>query len=132
MPTMRLAALLLLALLCAACTKSRVVQLYNNTPVDLVIHLDGKVIDIAPGTSAEVTLRGTQWIDFGMIAHRYEFGLVNPGSPTYAPPEEQLLVQVENDGRLYIVPAGSAFPVTPLPEQPSGFPVSPAEKVDLT
>jgi len=108
------------------------VQLYNNTSVDIAVHLDGRVIDVAPATSAEVILRGTQWIDFGMIAHRYEFGPVNSGSPSYADPEEKLQVQVENDGQLYIVPAGSAFPVRPLPKQPSGFPVSPAEKVDLT
>lgn len=130
---MRLLTLLLAAALaCGACTKSRTVRLFNNTPVDLAVHLDDKVTNIAPGESAKVILRGTQWIDFGMIGHRYEFGAVNPGSPTYSPLNETLYIQAESNGQLYIVPADGGFPVMPLPQQQPGFPVAPAHRADLT
>ena len=133
MPRVRTALVVLVfAVLCASCQKSRTVLLFNNTPVDLRVHLDGKVMDIAPGQSAEALLRGARWIDFGIIAHRYDFGAVNLGSPSYGTPSEALRVQVERDGRLFIIPLESPFPASVLPAQPSGFPLKPAEKVDLT
>jgi hypothetical protein len=111
-----------------------VVLLYNNTRVDLVVwtELKKSSVAIAPGSAAEVTLHPEQWIDFGMIAHRYEVPSLRHQGFVYGPEMNRVKVQAENDGRLYVVQPDAALPMDPLPGQPSPFPLSPIEEVDLT
>lgn len=125
-----LTSLILSALLCS-CSKRLMVVLYNNSVVDLRVLDRGKgtLADIAPGKTAEFYFQADQWIDFGMIGHRYEnvgfngTGFIHEGT---------VKVQAEKDGRLWLVPFDATFPVTTFPEQPAGFPLAPAESVDLT
>jgi len=122
---------ILLAAASVSCSKGLRVVLYNNTPVDLVVHAEPDKIlaNIGPGESAEFYFQESQWIDFGMIAHRYE----NKGFRwTGFVHEDTVKVQAENDGRLYLVPFDASFPVKTFPEQPAGFPLVPVKKVDLT
>jgi hypothetical protein len=79
-----------------------------------------------------VTLHPEQWIDFGMIAHRYEVPSLRHQGFVYGPEMNRVKVQAENDGRLYVVQPDAALPMDPLPGQPSPFPLSPIEEVDLT
>ena len=108
-----------------------VVVLYNNSKVDLQVNeLNGSVTRIAPGAASEVLLHEVQWIDFGMIAHRYQVeDRVLKELASIAMPRR---FQAESDGRLYLIPQGDRFPVKRLPAQPPGFPLVPEKKVDLT
>ena len=122
---------IVLAAASASCSKGLRVVLYNDTPVDLVVHAepDKVLANIGPGESAEVYFQESQWIDFGMIAHLYE----NKGFRTTGfVHEDTVKVQAENDGRLYLVPFDASFPVKAFPQQPPGFPLEPVKKVDLT
>jgi hypothetical protein len=123
----------LLSLASASCTKEVVVLLYNNSDVDLTVHLglqqtQGSIL-IRPGEEAVMQLPKTPWIDFGMMAHRYEtvqfraVGFVKGNV---------VKIQAEADGRLYLVIPETSFPAAPLPKQPAGFPLLPVERTDLT
>jgi hypothetical protein len=118
----------------ASCSKGPRVLLFNNTPVDLTVRVDAKTIaaDIGPGQNAEFYPQPSQWIDFGMIGHLYEFKGSIRIEGYYDVDARVLKIQAEKDGRLYAIPASATFPVTVLPKQPSGFPLTPARKVDLT
>jgi hypothetical protein len=109
-----------------------VVLLYNNTRVDLVVwtELNKSSLEIAPGSAAEVTLHSAQWIDFGMVAHRYEVPSLRHQGFVYGHEMNRVKIQAENDGRLYLVRPDAAFPMEPLPKQPSRFPLLPIEEVD--
>jgi hypothetical protein len=122
---------LLLSLTNSSYSKGLMVILYNNTPVDLIVRSTGEKVlaNIAPGKAAEVYFQKSQWIDFGMIGHRYEIkGFRTPGFAR----EDKVKIQAENDGRLYLVPHNTAFPLKTFPQQPAGFPLIPVQKVDLT
>jgi hypothetical protein len=122
---------LLLSLSSSSYSKGTIVILYNNASVDLTVRsTDEKVLaSIPPGKTAEVYFQKSQWIDFGMIGHRYETkdfritGFVH---------DDKVKVQVENDGRLYPVPHNTTFPLKTFPKQPAGFPLVPIQKADLT
>lgn len=122
---------LLLATANTACSDRLQAVLYNNTRVDLTVYAEpGTVLaHVAPGESAEVYLQESQWIDFGMIAYRYEHRGWRVKDFVQ---KNTIKVQAESDGRLYIVPFDAAFPVKTFPEQAAGFPLVPVEKVDLT
>jgi hypothetical protein len=121
----------LLSLTSGSCSKGLMVILYNNTPVDLTVRTgDEKVLaNIAPGKAAKVYFQESQWIDFGMIGHRYE---IEGFRTTGFVHEDKVKVQAENDGRLYLVPHNTAFPLKTFSQQPAGFPLVPVQKVDLT
>ena len=122
---------LLLATANTACSVRLQAVLYNNTRVDLTVYAEpGKVLaHVAPGASAEVYLQESRWIDFGMIAYRYEHQGWRVQDFVR---KNAIKVQAESDGRLYLVPFDAAFPVKTFPEQAAGFPLVPVEKVDLT
>ena len=122
----------LLLALGSSCSKGPVVVvLYNNTPVDLTIHGDEEKLlaDIAPGKTAEIRFQELQWIDFGMIGHRYDIKGFSTSGFVYG---NKVKIQAENDGRLYLVPQDMAFPLKTFSQQPAGFPLVPVQKVDLT
>ena len=113
-------------------TRVGLVLLYNNSKVDLEVWNEPakSSVRIAPAAAAEVAFYGEQWIHFGMIAHRYQIpDQVLKALGTVAQPQK---LQVERDGRLYLVPRDASFPVKRLPVQPPGFPLVPEKKVDLT
>jgi len=130
------AGLLFLASTLGSCSYPLKVVFFNNTPVDLHIwRAPGKTfVVVAPGKSIEVVFSDPQWIDFGQIAHKYQSkDLWEARDLAYGPDNARRInMQVESNGRIYVVPRDAHFPVNPLPEQPRGFPMEPAEKVDLT
>lgn len=122
---------LLLGAASGSCSTRLLIVLYNNTRVDLAVHAEPNRIlaSIGPGQTAEIYFQQSQWIDFGMIAHRYDI----PGfKPTGFVHKSKVKVQAEVDGRLYLVPYHARFPVKDFPQQPAGFPLVPAETADLT
>lgn len=122
---------LLLGAASSSCSTRLLVVLYNNTRVDLAVHAEPNRIlaSIGPGQTAEVYFQESQWIDFGMIAHRYD---IPDFKSTGFVHKSKVRIQAEVDGRLYLVPHNAPFPVKDFPQQPAGFPLASAEKVDLT
>jgi hypothetical protein len=64
-----------------------------------------------------------------MIGHRYE---IKDFRTTGFVRDDKVKVQVENDGRFYLVPHNTTFPLKTFPKQPAGFPLVPIQTVDLT
>ncbi|HEU5179420.1 MAG TPA: hypothetical protein VFW45_01405 [Candidatus Polarisedimenticolia bacterium] len=113
-------------------SRAGLVLLYNNSKVDLDVwnEPEKNSVRIAPGGASEVAFFGEQWIHFGMMAYRYQ--IPDPVLKALGSIAQSEKLQAERDGRLYLVPQGSRFPVTPLPAQPPGFPLVPQKKADLT
>lgn len=100
-------------------------EIFNNTAVDLCVdgtsQRDCKII--RPRQAGQVSIRLEQWIRSGTEARRY-----NVPKTLF---KSGLRLQAEADGRLYLIPRETPFPVSPLPRQPSGFPLEPTRKVKL-
>jgi len=126
-------AVLLLTLVSVSRAQAVRVVLYNNSGLDLTVYLhdgpDSKSIQILPGERSEVVLPETPWIDFGIVAHRYETMQLRATGFTC---DNVVKIQAESDGRLYLVSCEANFPAVPLPKQPAGYPLAPVEKQDLT
>ena len=101
------------------------IEIFNNTAADLCV--DGtSQRDCKPIRSrqtGQVSIRLEQWIRSGTEARRY-----NVPKTLF---KSGLRLQAEADGRLYLIPQEMPFPASPLPKQPSGFPLEPTRKVDL-
>jgi len=101
------------------------IEIFNNTAVGLCV--DGTsqrdCQQIRPKQAGQVSIRLEQWIRSGTEARRY-----NVPKTLF---KSGLRLQAEADGRLYLIPQETPFPASPLPKQPSGFPLESTRKVDL-
>ena len=108
-----------------ALAQSAAVEIFNNTAVDLCVDVTSQrdCKQIRSRQAGQVSIRLEQWIRSGSEARRYNVPktLFKPG----------LRLQAEADGRLYLISQETPFPASPLPKQPSGFPLEPTRKVDL-
>ena len=108
-----------------ALAQSATVEIFNNTAVDLCV--DGTsqrdCKQIRPKQAGQVSMRLEQWIRSGTEARRY-----NVPKTLF---KSGLRLQAEVDGRLYLIPQETPFPASPLPKQPSGFPLESTRKVEL-
>lgn len=121
-----IAVISLLALGSYASAQTVLIDLHNNTVADLCVEgqSKGSCQEILSKRSREVHIRSIQWIQFGKKAFRYNFPRVflKPG----------LRLQAEPDGKLYLLPDDAPLPASVLPKQPTGFPLTPTRRVDLT
>ena len=109
--------------------KSLSATLHNNSKADLCVErAPRECTQILPGESARVVLRSEQWITFGIVDLLY----LLPLDVSNALQKGELLIQVEGDGRMFLLPSGATPPVKTLPQQPRGFPLAPTRRVDLT
>jgi hypothetical protein len=124
-------ALLVAAAALGSCSFALKAVLYNNTPTDIVVWkvVEKSSVSAAPGATVEFKLKAEQHIDFGQDAFVYEPKELKAKEFIS---EGRIKLQAEKDGRLYVVPPSAAFPVSPLPPQPAGFPLTPSKHVDLT
>ena len=110
----------------AAFSQEVSVEIYNSTSVDLCVYGKSQrdCKEIRPKQVGRVAIRSEQWIRFGMEAHRYNVprSLFKAG----------LKLQAEPDGKIYLIPDANTLPAATLPKQPSGFPLAPTRKADLT
>jgi hypothetical protein len=115
----------------SSCSFALEALLYNNTPTDVVVWKvhEKSSVSAAPGAMVEFKLQAEQHIDFGQDAFVYE---PKELKATEFISEGRIKLQAEKDGKLYIVPPSAVFPVSPLPAQPPGFPLTPSKHVDLT
>lgn len=124
-------ALSLVGWLSAAANEGQlVVMLRNNAGQDRIacVEQDARTSCVAPGRAAQVHFSREQWIDIGVIAHRY----LLPASMPQGTQASPLYLQLEPDGRIFMVLPDSDGVTRALPEQPPGFPLVPTEKVDQT
>jgi hypothetical protein len=121
-----IAVIFLLALGSNASAQTVLIDLHNNTVADLCVEgqSKGSCQEILAKRSREVHIRSIQWIQFGKKAFRYNFPRIflKPG----------LRLQAEPDGKLYLLPDDAPLPASVLPKQPTGFPLTPTRRVDLT
>jgi len=121
-----IAVISLLAFGSHASAQTALIDLYNNTVVDLCVEgqSKGSCQEILSKRSGEVHIRSIQWIQFGKKMFRYNVPrtFLKPG----------LRLQAESDGNLYLLPDNVPLPASVLPKQPLGFPLTPTRRVNLT
>ena len=107
------------------------VFLLNGSITDLAVDAgtNKSSIEVLPGEGASVVFRSHQWVNFGQHAHRYD---TKPLRAMAGKAGRELVLQAQPDGRLYLLPPGTAKPMTPTPRQPKGLPLRPTKIVDLT
>ena len=120
-----LLACILTAAASIALAQSAKVEIFNNSIVDLCVDRTSRhdCEQVRPRQSAQVSMRLEQWIRSGTEARRY-----NVPKTLF---KSGLRLQAEADGRLYLIPQEAPFPASPLPKQPSGFPLESTRKVEL-
>ncbi len=131
-----LVGLLLIGALLGSCTQPVTCILYNHTSQSLTVKQlrrdqDVKISNLAPGASIELQFWETTDFEISSshIVWSYkpvrsdvdflemvEYGWF--GKPV-------VNVQLEPDGRIFLLPPGVESPVSTMPEQPKGYPLSP-------
>jgi hypothetical protein len=114
-----------------ACTRAPYLIVFNRTEVPLTIQRTPPYesdVRIAPGSAERVrfpdamelsvTAAGTTWRYAVRFPPRELARWSMLGRPEFQ-------VQVEPDGRVYVLPPDAAPPVRELPPQPPGFPLAP-------
>ena len=116
----------------AACSRAPHLVVYNRAGVPLTIQRTPPYesdVTIAPGTTQRVRFPDTMQLTVVAGAATWRYAVRFPprefarwsrlGSPEFH-------IQVEPDGRVYVLPPDVQLPVSKLPPQPSGFPISPS------
>lgn len=102
------------------------VDIYNNTGLDVLISVGGRITHVSRNSSERVMFNSTsmyieseqgKWV-YGrtLILYRGEDGPYFDGTA---------YVQLEADGLIYVLDKTGVRPETEFPDQPVGFPVSP-------
>jgi hypothetical protein len=137
----------LFVLLLTACPPPLTLHLHNNTGEDLTVLVDARRVEWQSGTTlriangAEIEWKDLQWEEDSqreanvpvLVVESREgisrYRLAIPGLPdAYVESRtgrKERFLQLEGDGRLHVVKAGSTFPVEPPPQQPPGMPIEP-------
>lgn len=122
----------LLACCLASCQLATGIEIFNNTQQSIRIEVDEDVLKLKPGESAKIFERQLHrfWIEINDAWLEY-------ASSTTIPPSFTKMIgrsgwekpwgraQIESDGRIWLLAPDQAFPANRLPDQPSGFPLSP-------
>ena len=82
---------------------------------------------IQPGTAAEVTFYQPQWLRSGQKAYRYDTKPVQ----RLRRKGKEIVLQLEPNAGLYLMPAGTTAPGSKPPAQPKGFPIRPSRTFDM-
>lgn len=142
-----IAGLLVLCAMLLGCPKPWTIRLCNNTSEELIVATSSGDVAWASGSSIELVARSTSRpSDFswevnsqgrevavlrviqdghlrlyqGFAYHDLPAALVD-----YDGPVIRQSLQLQDDGRLYVVDPSSDLPAQVLPEQPHGFPLGP-------
>lgn len=135
------AGILLLVLSIASCTPGTRYTLFNNTDGDIIVTVDRQTYSIPKGGrgSLENWYASSVAIETGSLTWSYSIHLpafhelavgssYNEKAFSFSQPEfsaRRITVQVNSDGRIFIVPPSAAAPVPTNVVQPDGFPLSP-------
>jgi hypothetical protein len=130
-----------LCALLASCTLREYVYIYNNTgkPVEVMLTVDGKkkVISINPGAiefSSVGKLADGDILSVAVNDSTWNYRLVKADSKFWsyegAGPFSKITyrMQIEGDGKIYILPRGADLPLKSLPNQPRGYPLLPTNE----
>jgi hypothetical protein len=116
----------------AACTRAPYLVVYNRTDVPLTIRRTPPYesdVTILPGDTARVRFPDAMRLEVAAGAATWRYAVAFPPREmarwsTLSTPEFR--VQVEPDGRVYVLAPDAMPPVRELPPQPPGFPLVPA------
>ena len=116
----------------AACTRAPYLIVFNRTDAPLTIQRTPPYdsdVSIAPGTMQRVRFPDSMELTVVAGAVTWRYAVKFPPRDlarwsTLGSPEFQL--QVEPDGRVYVLPPDARAPVQELPYQPPGFPLAPS------
>jgi len=116
----------------AACSRAPHLVVYNRTGVPLTIQRTPPYesdVTIAPDTTQRVRFPDAMQLIVVAGAATWRYAVRFPprelarwstlGSPEFH-------IQIEPDGRVYVLPPDVQLPADELPSQPSGFPISPS------
>ena len=115
-----------------ACTRAPYLLLFNRTDVALKIWRTPPYdsdVTIAPGTMHRTRFPDAMQLTVTAGAATWRYAVRFPPRELarwskLGSPEFQL--QVEPDGRVYVLPPNSRVPAQELPSQPAGFPLTPS------
>lgn len=116
----------------AACTRAPYLVVFNNGKVPLTIARTPPYeadVTISPATSERVRFPDAMALTVTAGAATWRYAVRFPPRElarwsTFGSPEFQL--QVEPDGRVYVLPPTAKLPASELPAQPAGFPLRPS------
>jgi hypothetical protein len=113
--------LLATGLTIGGCTKTPKILIINNSGRSLTLIADKQVEDLRPGGSIEITF---PWSNKCRLTNSAN---INWQYSVFYPPEtwmhgQTFFIQVESDGRIFLVPPLTTSVVRTLPIQPAGFP----------
>ena len=82
---------------------------------------------IQPNMAAYVTFNQPQWLTLGQKTYRYDTMPVQ----RLRRKGKEIVLQLQPNASLYLMPAGTGAPVSKPPSQPTGFPIRPNRKFDM-
>jgi hypothetical protein len=119
-------ALLVGCLLTGGCTRSLYLEIWHNSGAELRVSCRGEVFQVKTGASERFRFwQPTSPLVVEMGGRKLRFRATATGDEwfTQGPTSRVLKLQLEKDGRLYVLPSGSKGVKMPLPSQPAGFPL---------
>jgi len=117
--------------LLAGCTKGHFIELWNNTRADIVIHVDNENIAIKAGATGRFGWLEDQQpfdVQIGNAAKKtFAFEIPTPVQAFSVETTTKTLIrlQLNPDGFLYALPAGTKGFVQNVPAQPPSYPLGP-------
>ncbi len=143
---LKVAALFFLVLMLQGCPNNIVIRLYNNSMEDLAIQsYDDEILEWPAGTLLEFKSGGKKSLRVAHDEGGHIIPLLSVSKDTgqssyklsfYDLPDEyvrhsggviEYSLQLEKNGNLYVVEAGSKFPSTGLSSQPASYPKKPVD-----
>lgn len=122
----RLLLLVSITLLVSGCPRFAIVDIYNNSGVEIEINVGTGVVKVPAGTSKALKLTSEKisvrteteiWMyDRAIIPYNGENGPFFDGT---------IYVQLEPSGKLLAVPKGTERPIANAEAQPPGYPIEP-------
>jgi hypothetical protein len=135
-------AVLLIAAATASCTPGTKYSLYNNTDSTIAVRIAQQTYSIASRVEAELenwyagpvivetsTGKWSYSVTFPAFHALAVNGAYNEKASSFSKAEfaaRRITIQLNSDGRVFVVPSGTTVPVSPAVEQPDGFPLLPS------
>ena len=106
-------------------------MLVNGSGSDIAVETpkDAPAVELLPNEAKSVSLQQLRWLRLGQLAYRYNTVTLRRRIARLPRP---VVLQAHTDGKLYLLPRESTTVHPKLPPQPTGFPIAPTSRVDLT
>ena len=104
--------------------------LLNASRTDIEVEAPNQSVQatVLPGESAKVTFSHPQWLKMGQEALQFD---IRPIIQLRKRTGQNVVIQVGDGGRLYLMPPETKGVTLMPPPQPSDFPINHMKKIDL-